>query len=253
MSKKRMAWVALPVLILLCPWPAWLWWSQQTWPRDLWPVSRDVDGIGDWQPNAVASTGDTMEADPERAGREPVARTGRDAEGADVSAEVLEADPERAMDTVFARELFAAGGLEERVDRLAPWANAEQRALLATDWVEALSLLRFQHRMAKEAGGMQMALIGAPGDLLFSLMPDLGVEIDTGRATLRPPKKPGLDPEFGTATARFGLEPTKKTLLVEVATRFGTYDLELGRDCGEPDLRAALWKESGLLWRAFLK
>jgi len=159
----------------------------------------------------------------------------------------------RNQDEVFVAGLYAGGGLRERVERACGWADAEQRRLLGEDWVHALSLLRLQHRLAKEGGGMEFAFIGAPGDLLFSLMPDLREEIDAGRVILRTPDEPALDASFGSATARFRLEPEQKTLVVEVRTRFGYFDLELGRDCSEPDLHQALWKQSGVLWRRLLK
>lgn len=249
MSKKRMLWAVLPLVLLLSPWPAWLWWRQQGPAREGWvepvgelsridePMADEVGGIRQIVRSASGPS-EGMERDTEAGAEE------RRASGEGEA---------RSLDAVFVRQLLVDGGLAERIGRASPWAGAEQRRLLIDDWVQALSLLRTQHRAAKEAGGVQMALIGAPGDLLFSLMPDLGEELDVGRAGLRTPEKPVLDPGLGTATARFALEPVHKTLLVEVRTRYGYYDLELGRDCGEPDLRAAVWKQSGLLWGAFLK
>lgn len=249
MSKKWMLWAALPLVLLVSPWPAWMWWRQQGEAREGWvePVG-ELGRIVEPTPAEVVGGGirQVVSAVPG-----PPEASGEDS-GQDVARGAGE-DEARALDTVFVRQLMLDGGLAERIDRVSPWASPEQRRLLIGDWVDALSLLRAQHRAAKEAGGVQMSLIGAPGDLLFSLMPDLGDELDVGRARLRAPERPELDPGFGAATARFALEPVGKTLLVEVRTRYGYYDLELGRDCGEPDLRAAVWKQSGLLWGAFLK
>ena len=231
MSKKWILWAAVPLLLLASPWPAWLWWRQ-----------RGV-GIRDWTVPLVepATRSATVQKPLER---DEASRVVQEGAFADIPASLGNEDE------VFVAGLLAGSGLPAKIARSCSWANAEQHRRLVEDWVHALSLLREQHRLAKEAGGMEFAFIGAPGDLLFSLMPDLGQEIDAGRARLCVPQAPALDAGFGTATARFRLDPTSKTLVVEVRTRYGYFDLELGQDCGEPVLQEALWKASGLLWGA---
>jgi hypothetical protein len=240
MSKKWILWAGVPLLLLASPWPAWLWWKHQG--------GREVG----W-------SGFRVEAEVPQLGAEVLAASGGERRvGQDLEDPVAESPEHMALtgrnqDEVFVAGLHAGGGLRERVERVCGWADVEERRQLEEDWVHALSLLRLQHRLAKEGGGMEFAFIGAPGDLLFSLMPDLGEEIDAGRVILRTPDEPELDASFGSPTARFRLEPEQKTLVVEVRTRFGYFDLELGRDCGEPDLHQALWAQSGVLWRKLLK
>lgn len=236
MSKRGMLWVGVPILLLASPWPAWLWWKQMR------RAGADALVLLGERELPVARAAKPSQATVAQRVKDP-ARGERDSGSVEPIRE----------DVAFVAGLQSESGLQERVERRCAWANAEQRRHLCQDWVQALSLLRLQHRLAKEAGGVEFAFIGAPGDLLFSVMPDLGAEIDAGRAILRVPQEPGPDATFGSATARFRLEPEHGTLVVEVRTRYGYFDLELGKDCGEPDLHRALWAESRVLWGSLLK